>query len=78
MCSKEFKKTASPLPIETVLPAIKARLAEQRNLVLQAPPGAGKTTLVPLTLLDKPWLEDSLMTVQPAPAVADYPTTIAP
>ena len=53
----KLKGATSPLPIETVLPAIKARLAEQPNLVLQAPPGAGKTTLVPLALLDEPWLE---------------------
>ena len=49
--------TAFPLPIQTVLPAIKTQLAEQRNLVLQAPPDAGKTTLVPLALLDESWLK---------------------
>ncbi len=57
MPRRELKGAISPLPIETVLPAIKTRLAEQRNLVLQAPPGAGKTTLVPLALLDEPWLK---------------------
>ncbi len=44
------------LPIEPILPAIRDGLAENRSLVLQAPPGAGKTTLVPLALLDAPWL----------------------
>jgi ATP-dependent RNA helicase HrpB len=44
------------LPIVEVLPALKAALREQRNVVLQAPPGAGKSTGVPLALLDEPWI----------------------
>src|SRR5919202_3119281 len=44
------------LPIEPVLPALRAALGAGRSAVLQAPPGAGKTTRVPLALLDEPWL----------------------
>ena len=44
------------LPIEPVLPAIRAALQNATALVLQAPPGAGKTTRVPLALLGEPWL----------------------
>jgi len=44
------------LPIEAVLPALCAALATRASVVLQAPPGAGKTTRVPLALLDEPWL----------------------
>jgi ATP-dependent helicase HrpB len=44
------------LPIEEVLPALRAALATHTAAVLQAPPGAGKTTRVPLALLDEPWL----------------------
>jgi ATP-dependent helicase HrpB len=44
------------LPIEATLPALRAALAEGRRAVLVAPPGAGKTTRVPLALLDAPWL----------------------
>lgn len=44
------------LPIENVLPELRQVLAAQRALVLQAPPGAGKTTGVPPALLDEPWL----------------------
>ncbi len=44
------------LPIAATLPAVHAALAGQSNAVLIAPPGAGKTTLVPLSLLDAPWL----------------------
>lgn len=46
----------TPLPIESELPRLRAALADSRNVVLQAPPGAGKTTRVPLALLDEPWL----------------------
>jgi len=46
----------SALPIEPVIPEIQRALGEGRNLVLQAPPGAGKTTRVPLALLDEAWL----------------------
>jgi ATP-dependent helicase HrpB len=47
---------ASDLPIEHVLPEIGAALADGTAAVLVAPPGAGKTTRVPLALLDAPWL----------------------
>jgi ATP-dependent helicase HrpB len=43
-------------PITPLLPDIVASLAERPRLVLEAPPGAGKTTQVPLALLDAPWL----------------------
>jgi ATP-dependent helicase HrpB len=46
----------SSLPIEEALPALRAALAAHDCVVLQAPPGAGKTTRVPLALLDEPWL----------------------
>ena len=44
------------LPIEAVLPELRQALAARNAAVLQAPPGAGKTTRVPLALLDEPWL----------------------
>ncbi len=48
--------TVSALPIESALPALRAALRDGRAAVLQAPPGAGKTTRVPLALLEEPWL----------------------
>ena len=45
------------LPIEEALPTLKAALSAQPNAVLVAPPGAGKTTMVPLALLNEPWTE---------------------
>ena len=46
------------LPIDSLLPALRQTLAAGRNAVLQAPPGSGKTTRVPLALLDADWLCD--------------------
>ena len=43
-------------PITPLLPAVRDSLAAHPRLVLEAPPGAGKTTQVPLALLDAPWL----------------------
>ncbi len=47
---------AIDFPIAPLLPQIRASLAAHPRLVLEAPPGAGKTTQVPLALLDAPWL----------------------
>ncbi|UHQ56380.1 ATP-dependent helicase HrpB [Microbulbifer sp. YPW16] len=44
------------LPINAALPDLLAALAGHNNVVLQAPPGAGKTTAVPLALLECGWL----------------------
>ena len=44
------------LPIAPLLPEIRGALVAGPNLVLEAPPGAGKTTQVPLALLDEPWV----------------------
>ncbi|SMY08624.1 ATP-dependent helicase HrpB [Flavimaricola marinus] len=44
---------AQPLPIDAVLPKLCAVIAAQGQAVLQAPPGAGKTTRVPLALLEQ-------------------------
>ena len=51
------------LPIDDVLPACLEALTENASAVLVAPPGAGKTTRVPLALLDAPWREDKKILV---------------
>lgn len=48
---------SSALPIEHVLPALYQALEQSSSVVLQAPPGAGKTTRVPLALLHASWLQ---------------------
>ncbi len=45
------------LPIAEVLPQLSAAFEDHTDVVLEAPPGAGKTTIVPLHLLTAPWLE---------------------
>ncbi len=44
------------LPVASALPSLRAALAADGRAVLAAPPGSGKTTLVPLLLLDERWL----------------------
>lgn len=44
------------LPVADALPALRAALARERAVILTAPPGAGKSTLVPLELRNEPWL----------------------
>jgi ATP-dependent helicase HrpB len=48
-----------PLPIDAVLPALKAALERGSSAVLVAAPGAGKTTRVPLALLEAGWRNDN-------------------
>ena len=53
-------KTVTPLglPVEDILDSLKQQLTKRHELVLEAPPGAGKTTLVPIALMDEPWLNN--------------------
>ena len=54
------------LPIDSVLPELRQALAARHEVVLEAPPGAGKTTRVPLALLDEPWLAgQSILMLEP-------------
>ncbi len=50
---------AVDLPIDAVLGEVLAALEREPSAVIEAPPGAGKTTRVPLALLDQPWLDDA-------------------
>jgi ATP-dependent helicase HrpB len=45
-----------PLPITEIIDDTRRKLAEGNTLILQAPPGAGKSTWLPLQLLNEPWL----------------------
>jgi len=56
----------TPLPIEQALPALRQALQQRDEAVLEAPPGAGKTTRVPLALLEERWLAgQSILMLEP-------------
>ncbi|WP_457744701.1 ATP-dependent helicase HrpB [Sulfurimonas sp.] len=49
------------LPIYEVLKELKSSLTAHPTVILQAPPGAGKSTVVPISLLDESWLENKII-----------------
>ncbi|MBT9372757.1 ATP-dependent helicase HrpB [Rhizobium sp. CSW-27] len=53
------------LPVSHVLPQIGDALTGANRAVLSAPPGAGKTTLVPLFLLQQPWCTGRIILLEP-------------
>jgi ATP-dependent helicase HrpB len=61
MASPPRPVSSAVLPIDESLPALRRALEARNAVVLQAPPGAGKTTRVPLALLDTPWLSGQRM-----------------
>lgn len=56
MLSEDFVRAVAALPVGEVLPALASAMTTSGAAILQAPPGAGKTSLVPLALLAAPWL----------------------
>jgi ATP-dependent helicase HrpB len=56
---------STALPVESILPALLEALRTQEVVLLQAPPGAGKTTRVPLALLDAPWYRGRILMLEP-------------
>jgi ATP-dependent helicase HrpB len=58
-----MSKFVEPLPIDEALPRLLTALENSSIAVLVAPPGAGKTTRVPLALLDAPWRQDGRIIV---------------
>jgi ATP-dependent helicase HrpB len=64
--SHDLPAAITALPIVEVLPRLREALARKRGAVLEAPPGAGKTTAVPLALLGAEWLAGrSIMMLEP-------------
>lgn len=45
------------LPVLSILPELKRALVENVRVILEAPPGAGKSTVLPIHLMDEPWLK---------------------
>ncbi len=56
LCQSACMIFSEPLPIDEALPSLLAALEGRTRAVLVAPPGAGKTTRVPLALLDQPFV----------------------
>lgn len=58
--------TLPSLPIVEALPELKRALTTHRNAILEAPPGAGKSTVVPLALLESGWRgDDRIVMLEP-------------
>jgi ATP-dependent helicase HrpB len=52
----KFNYTNIDLPVISLLPELKERLLSENTLLVNASPGAGKSTIIPLTLLEESWL----------------------
>src|SRR4051794_25819551 len=57
--------TETSLPIDETVPALTAALRARNVAVLVAPPGAGKTTRVPLVLTGEPWARGKILVLEP-------------
>jgi len=61
-----IKKYTVTLPIHEILPELRDSLAQHRAVILSAPPGSGKTTVLPVALLSEPWLAgQSILLLEP-------------
>ena len=64
----KFRDTA---PVDALLPELSQSLEQHNNVILSAQPGAGKTTRVPIALLDEPWLKgQKILMLEPRRAAA--------
>src|SRR5581483_11579530 len=66
----------TPLPIDAALPELTAALSRSDAAVLVAPPGAGKTTRVPLVLLHEPWARGKILVLEPRRLAARMASTL--
>ncbi|MDP3928322.1 MAG: ATP-dependent helicase HrpB [Bacteroidota bacterium] len=57
MSKSSFNPYTFSLPVVEILDQVKSHLEQSNTLLVQAPPGAGKSTILPLALLDEPWLQ---------------------
>jgi len=56
--TQDLESELAALPVAEAVPRLRAAFEQHRNAVLEAPPGAGKSTAIPLFLLSAPWLAD--------------------
>jgi ATP-dependent helicase HrpB len=57
------RDSSNVFPVDQVIPSLRTALMQHACAVLVAEPGAGKTTRVPLALLDEPWLSGKRIVV---------------
>jgi len=68
-----FDFTALDLPITQIIEPLRQQLNQHDEAILEAEPGAGKTTLVPLALLDQPWLkQQKILVLEPRRLAAKH------
>lgn len=65
MNSAGWIAAAGSLPIGDAIAPLQDALRDRGRAVLHAPPGAGKTTIVPLALLDEPWRDGTILVLEP-------------
>jgi ATP-dependent helicase HrpB len=53
-----FNPYTHNLPVTDIIPTVQRKLTNHNTLILTAPPGAGKSTILPLALLNEPWLNN--------------------
>ncbi|MGX5687916.1 ATP-dependent helicase HrpB [Arcticibacter tournemirensis] len=58
-----FDPYKTGLPVTEIIPSVSSSLATNNTLIISAPPGAGKSTVLPLALLQEPWLKDKKMII---------------
>src|SRR5882724_3777327 len=62
----EYFCTMRQYPVSDILEELKEKLTQTRTVILQAPPGAGKSTIVPIEILNEPWLKSKkIIMLQP-------------
>ena len=60
LCQKKalpFNPFHIDLPVREIIPEVRQHLSAENTLIVSAPAGAGKSTLIPLALMDEPWLK---------------------
>lgn len=65
MTDAAWRDAARTLPIGEAIAPLQTALRDRGRAVLHAPPGAGKTTIVPLALLDEPWRDGTIVVLEP-------------
>ena len=56
--NKTFDYSKINLPVTEVIPEFLSEISKSNTLIISAPPGAGKSTILPLTVLDQEWLNN--------------------